>query len=274
MAILGAGPIGASVAHRLAQRSRVRSIVLVDTSADVAAGKALDISQSGPVDRFDTPIATSGDVLAASTASVIVVADEVSAGPWEGDRGVALMQQFVRAGSSAAFVFACPSHTRLMETCYRELKIAADRLVGTAPAAIVSAVQAMAGLELGLSSVELTVVGRPPSLVVGWSAASVAGSLVTDQLAPHRLVAISQTLPRLWPPKPYAIAVVTTVVVEELLRGSRRRHPALTILDGELGARGAAVMLPLELGRGRVLSHAVPSLSPQERTEMINGLAK
>jgi hypothetical protein len=32
------------------------------------------------------------------------------------------------------------------------------------------------------------------------------------------------------------------------------------------------VLLPLELGRLRVLSHVVPSLSPQERTTFVNGV--
>jgi len=60
--------------------------------------------------------------------------------------------------------------------------------------------------------------------------------------------------------------------VEGLLAGARRLLPALTVVDGVLGVRGRAVMLPLELGRGRVLGHVMPSLSAQERTEMISGL--
>jgi hypothetical protein len=224
------------------------------------------------VEHFDTPIGTSADVLAATTASVVVVADEVDAGPWEDSRALTLMQRFVRAGSAAMFVFPCPSQTRLMETCYRELKLPADRLVGTAPSAVVGAVRAMAGLELGLAAVDLMVVGRPPAFVVGWSTASVAGSLVSEQVAPHRLVAISRNLGRLWPPTHYAIASATAQIVEGLTAGSRRRHAALTILDGQLGARGSAVMLPLELGRCRILSHTLPSLSPQEQTEMVNGI--
>lgn len=272
VAIIGAGPVGASIAHRLAQRGRVPSILLIDAKADVASGKILDIQQSGPVERFDTPLAASGDTLAAVSAPVVVVADDASGAPWDGDRGLALVQQLVRAGATGALVFACPSQTWLMEKCYRELKVSADRLVGTAAGAMIGAVRALAGLELGLASVELTVVGRPPALVIGWSAASVDGSLVSEQVPAHRLLAISHTMTRLWPPRPYAIASVTARVVEGLLNGSRERHPALTVLDGVLGARGSAVLLPLELGRTRVQSHVVPSLSPQERTDMLNGI--
>ena len=38
-------------------------------------------------------------------------------------------------------------------------------------------------------------------------------------------------------------------------------------------ASGTAVMLPLRLGRGRIISHTLPSLSPQERTEFMNAVA-
>jgi hypothetical protein len=40
----------------------------------------------------------------------------------------------------------------------------------------------------------------------------------------------------------------------------------MAIGDGELGRRGAAIMMPLELGSGRILRRITPSLSPQERT--------
>ena len=86
-------------------------------------------------------------------------------------------------------------------------------------------------------------------------------------------MAISNALPRLWPPGPDAIGAATARIVDAIVHGARRHLPALTILEGELGARGKAVMLPLELGRLRVLSHALPSLSPQERTELVNGLS-
>jgi malate dehydrogenase len=272
IAILGAGPIGASVAHRLAQRSRVRTVRLIDAGGTVASGKALDIRQSGPVERFDTIVEADTDVLASASASVIVVADEAAGGEWRDERGLAMVQQLVRAGITAPLVFAGPSQARLMEQAYRELKIPAHRLVGSAAGALAGAVRAVAGLEIGQSSIDVAVVGRPPSLVIGWAAASVDGTLLTDCVPAHRLLAIEQTLPKLWPPKPYAIASATAPIVEALIDGSRRRHHGTTILDGEHGARGSAVMLPLELGRGRVLSHPLPSLSPQERTEFLNAI--
>lgn len=272
VSIIGAGPIGASVAHRLVQRSRVAAVQLIDSNAGVATGKALDIRQAGPVERFDVPLTADHDELAAVSSPVIVIADDSTSGPWEGERGLALVQRLVRAGTAATFVFAAPSHVWLMEKAYSEIHVSADRLVGTAPSAVVSSVRALAGLELEVASVQLTVAGRPPALVIGWAAATTDGTLLTDRIPAHRLAAISRALPKLWPPAPYTIGSATAEVVDGLMCGARRLLPALTVIDGELGVRGRAVMLPLEVGRGRVIRHVMPSLSAQEMTEMTTGL--
>jgi malate dehydrogenase len=187
---------------------------------------------------------------------------------------MALVTRLVRSGATAPIVFAGPAQHALMEAAYRELGVPRERLIGTAPSALVASIQTLVGLELGVSSVNLVVIGRPPAFVVGWSAATVSGTLIRDRLPAHRLLAISQALPRLWPSGPYATGSATARIVEALCLGSRERLSALTILDGELGARGAAIMLPLEIGRGRVRGHLMPSLSEQELTALLNGLTR
>ena len=274
VAILGAGPIGAAIAHRLAERARVAGVRLIDQSADVAAGKALDIRQSGPVGGFDTAVTGLGDALSAVGASVVVIADTVANGEWHGEKGLALVRQLVQAGSKGPFVFAGPSQIGLIETVARELHVPADRLIGTSTSATAASVAALASIEAQVTDVNVVVAGRPPALVIGWSCATVAGSLLSDRVTAHRLLAISQALPRLWPPGPEAIAAPTAGVIEALVSGSRRLHHATTVLDGEFGLRGVAAMLPLELGNGRVLQRAIPSLSPQERTALVTGLER
>jgi malate dehydrogenase len=272
VAILGAGAIGAAIAHRLAEREHIGIVRLIDDSADIAAGKALDIRQAGPVGGFDTAVTGSGDVLSAVGASVVVVADAVSSGEWQGEPGLSLIRRLIQAGSKGPFVFAGPSQVGLMETVARELHVPPDRLIGTAASAIAASVAALASIEAQHTGVDVVVAGRPPALVIGWSSATISGSLLSEKIPAHRLLAISQALPRLWPPGPQAIAAPTALVVEGLIAGSRRMHHAMTVLDGEFGVRGVAAMLPLDLGNGRVLARVMPSLSPQERTALVSGL--
>jgi len=95
---------------------------------------------------------------------------------------------------------------------------------------------------------------------------------LTERVPPHRVLAISQQLRKLWPPGPYAIASATAPVVEGLIAGTRRDTPGVTVLTGEFGLRGVACLLPLTLGNGRIQSRVIPTLSPQERTDVVNSL--
>ena len=274
VAIFGAGPIGSAIAHRLAERSRVTDIVFVDDNARVAEGKALDIRQCNPIGGSDTQLSATADPLAATGADVIVLADDTVSGPWQGERGLTLVSRLLRAGVSAPLVFADPSQLTLLETTARELHVPTDRLIGTAASAIEPIVASLVNIELGLTGARASVSGRPPSFVIGWTAATIDGAFVTERVPPHRLLAISQALPKLWPPGPQAIAAPTTMAIEALILGSRHILPALTILDGELGVRGRAGLCGAELGRGRVLRRLVPSLSPQERTETVSAILR
>ena len=274
VAIFGAGPIGSAIAHRLAERSRVTDVLFVDDNTRVAEGKALDIRQCNPIGGSNTQLSATADPLGATGADVIVLADDTVNGPCHGERGLALMARLQRAGVGAPFVFADPSQLTLLETTARELHVPADRLIGTAASAMEPIVASLVNIELGLTGARVSVSGRPPAFVIGWTAAAIDGALVTDRVAPHRLLAISQALPRLWPPGPQAIAAASTGVIEALILGSRRILPALTVLDGELGVRGQAGLCGVELGRGRVLRRLVPSLSPQERTEAVTAIMR
>lgn len=274
VAILGAGPIGASVAQTLARRARVRDVRLIDDAATVAAGKALDIRQSGPVEGYDTWVSGIGDVLAAVGADVIVIADAHIDGEWAGDRGLALVRRLVIAGATAPIVFAGTNQTWLMEAAVRELQVPSDRVIGSAAAVMCGAAATLAGTECALSGadVRVTVCGRPPALVAAWSAATVGGSQLIDRVPAHRIRALSHTLTSQWPPRPYAIGAATAPIVEGLLNGTRRDTPGVTVLVGEFGLRGVACLLPLALGDGRVQARVIPSLSAQERTDVLNSL--
>jgi malate dehydrogenase len=276
VAIIGAGEMGSAVAYALARRARVRDVRLVDAAANVAAGKALDIRQTGPIEGFDTIVSGRGDVLDAVSADLIVIADAIIDGEWDGERGLAMVKQLVRAGSKAPIVFAGPKQAWLMEAAVREAGIAADTIVGSAAGAMHSGLRALAALEVNGSSVDIAaaVVGRASSFTIGWTSATLGGSLLSAAMPAHRMIAVSDTLKKLWPPKPHAIGAATAAIVEGLLFGARRHIYATTVLNGEYGERGVATMLPLELDNRRIIRRLEPSLSGQERVEFLNGLSR
>src|SRR5205085_12662803 len=95
VAIVGAGELGSSVAQALAARDCVSRVVLIDAAGNVAAGKALDIQQSGAVDRFHTRLSGTDDLGAVTGCAACVVADRVgpSSQEWDGDNGLAMLDR-------------------------------------------------------------------------------------------------------------------------------------------------------------------------------------
>jgi len=217
IAIIGVGPLGGALAHKLAGRSRTAEVRLIDPEESVATGKALDILQSGPVENSGVRVTAHGSLHAAAGADAIVFADAVSGAEHAGEAGLALVRRLHAAGASAPLVFAGATQRALMQPCIRELHIPAARVLGTAPAALASALRALGGAILDTSAVEITlqVLGVPPShTVVAWQEATVAGQPLTAVMGAHEIAALSARIPRLWPPGPYALASAAARVGE------------------------------------------------------------
>jgi malate dehydrogenase len=276
IAILGAGELGAAVAARLAARDRTGDVRLIDAAGggSIAAGKALDIQQSGPIEGFRTRLSADPDVSAAAGACVVVLADNAAtASDWQGEDGLGLIGRLwpLLERETTVLVCAGASQRLLIERCISERGVDSRRICGSAPGALESALRAVVAVEADCSpdDVRLEVTGTPPQrTVVGWSGSTVRGSSLTDVIAPHRLNAIGAGVEALWPPGPYALASAAARVVEALTAGSLRRHTCFVALDtpgtGMRGSRVAA--MPIRLGVGRVEAVLTPSLSPQERT--------
>src|SRR6201993_3017825 len=72
IALIGAGNIGGTLAHLIGLKE-LGDVVLFDVFGGVAAGKALDIMQSGPVDGFDALMTGGSDYSAIKDADVVIV---------------------------------------------------------------------------------------------------------------------------------------------------------------------------------------------------------
>ncbi len=80
IALIGAGNIGGTLAH-LAAIKELGDIVLFDVVEGIPQGKALDLSQCGPVEGFDAKITGSNDYADIKDADVIIVTAGVARKP-------------------------------------------------------------------------------------------------------------------------------------------------------------------------------------------------
>jgi malate dehydrogenase len=72
IALIGAGNIGGTLAHLIGLKE-LGDVILLDVAAGVAQGKALDITQSGPIEGFDAHMTGSSDYAAIAGADVVIV---------------------------------------------------------------------------------------------------------------------------------------------------------------------------------------------------------
>lgn len=71
--VVGAGNVGATCANVLAHENVVNEIVLLDLKGDMAKGKALDIWQQAPIDKFSTRLIGTDDYAATAGSDVVVI---------------------------------------------------------------------------------------------------------------------------------------------------------------------------------------------------------
>jgi malate dehydrogenase len=275
VAIIGAGELGGLLTYVLARRDAAGEIRLIDDSARVAAGKALDISQAAPIDRFATRVSGTIDVSTAAGARVIVVADRAGGGEWQGEDALMLLKRLNQLAAGAVLVCAGPSCRELIERGVREVGIGCSRLFGSAPEAFAAAARAIIALETNSSprDVALSILGVPPAqTVLPWDEATIGGFAATrvlDEPARRRIMA---RLPALWPPGPYTLASAASKVIESLLGRSRQRAICFVAPDAAAGARTRTGALPVRLSEAGIAEVVLPPLNVRDRVALDNAM--
>lgn len=268
IAILGAGTLGGTLARTLAVRGLCREIRLLDDAAEVAAGKALDIRQSGPIDRSDTRLASDRPPAGLADADVVVLAGPVTPdAEWDDDAGVTQLHQVTSANHRAPVVCAGAGHCRLIERGVSDVGLDRRRLIGSAPEALRGALRAIVALDMECpaSEVALTLLGAPPDrVVVPWGQATAGGLSLEALLPPFRLTRLRRRIAALWPPGPYALAAAAAQVVSTALTGSGHR-PSCFVVDEDVPA---ALAMPIALDRSGVTRILRPPLTEREQGEL------
>ncbi len=73
ISVVGAGNVGATAAQHIAEREFARELILLDVAEGIPQGKALDLAQASPVDRFDTRVSGTSDSDSLSGSDIVVV---------------------------------------------------------------------------------------------------------------------------------------------------------------------------------------------------------
>jgi malate dehydrogenase len=277
IALIGAGNIGGTLAHLIGLKE-LGDVVLFDVFGGVAAGKALDIMQSGPVDGFDALMTGGSDYAAIKGADVVIVTAGFPRTPGMSrddligkNAGViAEVAKGIRDNCPNAFVICITNPLDAMVWVMKEKSgLPANRVVGMAGILDSSRFRLFLAEEFGVSVEDVTafvlgghgdtmvpltrystVAGIPvPDLVkMGWTTQAKIDAIVTRTAnGGGEIVKLLERGSAFYAPAASAIAMA-----ESYLKDKKRVLPCAAYLTGQYGIKDLYVGVPVVIGAGGV----------------------
>jgi len=290
IALIGAGNIGGTLAHMIGLKE-LGDVVMFDVFGGVAAGKALDIMQSGPVDGFDSAMSGGSDYSAIAGSDVVIVTAGFPRTPGMSrddligkNAGViAQVADGIKTHCPNAFVICITNPLDAMVWVMKEKSgLPANRVVGMAGVLDSSRFRLFLAQEFGVSVEDVTafvlgghgdtmvpltrystVAGIPvPDLIkMGWTTQAKIDAIV-DRTANGggEIVKLLERGSAFYAPAASAIAMA-----EAYLKDKKRVLPCAAWLTGEYGMKDLYVGVPVVIGAGGIERIVEIELNPEEK---------
>ena len=293
IALIGAGNIGGTLAH-LAALKGLGDIVLFDVVEGVPQGKALDLSQCGPVEGFDATIKGSNDYADIAGADVIIVTAGVARKPGmsrDDLLGINLkvmkaVGEGIKANAPDAFVICITNPLDAMVWALREFSgLPANKVVGMAGVLDSARFSHFLAEEFGVSVKDVNTFvlgGHGDTMVPVLEYSTVSGIPVSDLIAMGfstqekvdeiikrtrggggEIVALLKTGSAYYAPATSGIAMA-----EAYLYDQKRILPAAAHLSGEYGIDNLYVGVPVVIGAGGVEKVVEVKLSDEAKANL------
>lgn len=284
IACIGAGNVGASVAQYCAEME-LGDIVLVDVLEGVPQGKALDLTEAGPIRGYGSVVTGSNDFSAIVGADVVVVTAGLARKPGMtrldllGKNGAIItsVSENIRQYAPDSVVIIVTNPLDVMTyTAFRKLGFDASRVVGMAGCLDSARFRAFVGMELGVNAknVDTMVLGsHGDDMVPLPHYTTVSGIPITQLLPPEKIealvkrtrngggeiVALLKTGSAYYAPGASAARMVQSIVRDE-----KQLLPCSAYLNGQYGLDDLYIGVPVRLGKAGVEEILTLSLTEDE----------
>ncbi len=273
IALVGAGNIGGTLAH-LAGLRDLGDVVLFDVAQGLPQGKALDISQSSPINGFDSNLCGTADYSAIRGADVVIVTAGIPRKPGmsrddlltTNTEIIKSVANGIRENAPTAFVICITNPLDAMVWVLREASgLPHHMVVGMAGILDSARFRLFLSQEFGVSVEDVsalilgghgdtmvplarysTVAGIPiPDLIkMGWSTKERINQIVQrTRNGGAEIVGLLKTGSAF-----YAPAAAAIQMAESYLKDKKRVLPCATYLSGEYGIRNLYVGVPTLIG--------------------------
>lgn len=293
IALIGAGMIGGTLAH-LAAKKEMGDIVLFDIAEGVPQGKALDLSQCGPIEGFDASIKGSNDYADIAGADVVIVTAGVARKPGmsrDDLLGINLkvmkaVGEGIKNNCPDAFVICITNPLDAMVWALREFSgLPANRVVGMAGVLDSARFATFLAWEFGVSVKDVNAFvlgGHGDTMVPVLSYSTINGIPVKDMakikgISEDRLGEIvkrtrsggGEIVALLGTGSAYYAPATSAIAMAEAYLGDQKRIlPCAVEVNGKYGLDGLYVGVPAVIGAGGCEDVIEIQLSDEERANL------
>ena len=285
IALVGAGGVGANVAHLAANRTLAEEIVLLDIAPGLAESVALDLTHAAGISRSPTAISGAADLARVAGAELVVVSAGKARGPGMkradllaiNRRVIRIAGEAIRthAPSAIVLVITNPLDEMTLEML-RATTFPRNQVLGMAgtldSGRFRDALAQAAGVPVG-DVTAITLGSHGDEMVPLVSCARIRGRPVQDWLDDATIKAcVSQAINgggrvtelRKTGSATIAPAHATIELIEHICGAKAGAVPASVMLEGEFGIHGSVLGVPCLLGRSGLLAVDEISVAAEE----------
>ncbi|UCF33514.1 MAG: malate dehydrogenase [Phycisphaerales bacterium] len=284
--IVGAGNVGASCAVWAAEKE-LGDIVLIDIPdlGDRTKGRALDLAQCAPVDRFDCNIIGTSDYAAARDSDLVIITAGLPRKPGMSRDDLvqtnvkivrAVSEQIKETAPEAILIVVSNPLDAMVYTAWQTTGFPTHRVVGQAGCLDIARFRTFIAMEVGCSVEDITSLlmgGHGDDMVPLPRYTSIAGVPVTQFISEERLNEIIQRakmgggeiVKLMGTSAYYAPSAGTIAMAEAIIKDKKRILPCAAYCDKEYGVGGYFVGVPCVLGAKGVEKVIEVDLNAEER---------
>ena len=287
--VVGAGHVGATTAQRLAERDYA-DVHIVDIVEGLAEGKALDMSEAGPVVGYESRVTGStADYAPTAGSDVVVITSGIARKPGMSRDDLLntnkkivgeVTREAVKHSPDAIFVIVSNPLDAMCHVAFDEAGVPSERVVGMAGVLDSARFRTFISWATGASVRDVTgfvMGGHGDTMVPVVSNTNVAGIPLTEMLGGAEIDQIVQRtrdggaeiVKHLKTGSAYyAPSAAVVEMVDSILLDQKRVLPCAALLSGQWGIDGLYLGVPVTLGAAGIEKIHEVSLSDGELEQL------
>ena len=286
--VVGAGNVGATTAHRLADKE-LCDIVLVDIIEGMPQGKALDLAQSGPVEGYDCKLIGTNGYRETANSDVVVITSGIARKPGmtrddllNTNAGIvrSVTEEVVKHSPNSIIIVVSNPLDAMTQVAFKQSGFPKQRVIGMAGVLDSARMRTFLAEALNVSVENVTafVLGGHGDTMVPLPRYSTCAGIPVTELLPKEvldqivkrtasggaeIVSLLKTGSAYYAPSAAAVEMV-----EAILKDKKKILPCAALLEGEYGINGLYVGVPVKLGANGIEEIIQINLTTEERAAL------